>query len=45
MSSYDDIIKMMKETERMLAPIRDYERMFGHNAQQYLKDRNTEGLP
>lgn len=36
MSSYDDIIKRMIETERILAPLREYERLYGHNAQQIL---------
>lgn len=29
---------MMRETERILAPLRDFERLYGHNAQQIVKD-------
>jgi len=39
MSSYDDIIKRMMETERIIAPLRVYERLYGHNAQQILNSQ------
>jgi hypothetical protein len=34
MSSYDDIMRMMRDADRILAPLRDFERLYGRGFQQ-----------
>lgn len=31
MSAYDEIIRTVREQERLLAPIRDFEKLYGHD--------------
>lgn len=38
MSSYDDILRMMREADRALAPLRDFERLYGRGLQQAAED-------
>jgi len=38
MSSYDDILRMMREAERILAPVRDFERLYGPGLQQVAEE-------
>lgn len=36
MSAYDQIQRMLREAERSLSPLRDFERLYGHSIQQQL---------
>ena len=38
MSSYDDIMRMMREANRILAPLRDFEHLYGRGFQQVAVD-------
>jgi hypothetical protein len=38
MSFNDDLLRMIRETERILAPLRDFERLYGWSFQQVAED-------
>jgi len=38
MSSYDETLRIMREADRALAPLRDFERMYGRGLQQATED-------
>jgi len=38
MSSVDDMLRMMREAERILSPLRDFERLYGRGFQQVAED-------
>jgi hypothetical protein len=42
MSSYDDILRMRREADRILAPLRDFERLYGRGFQQVAQDLLAE---
>lgn len=38
MNSYDETLRIMREAERALAPLRDFERLYGRGLQQATED-------
>jgi predicted pPIWI-associating nuclease len=38
MSSYDDIVRIMREADRILAPLREFERLYGRGLRQVAED-------